>query len=52
MKSQIGLLLLLLTINGSLCFNLDTSNFIRHDGPDKSMFGFSVALHQEQQRSW
>lgn len=33
-------------------FNLDTVNYIRHEGDAESMFGFSVALHQEQQRSW
>lgn len=56
MKSKIGLLiaqfLLLLLINESNCFNLDVNNYIRHEGQDGSMFGFSVALHQEQQRSW
>lgn len=56
MKSKIGLLiaqcLLLLLINESNSFNLDVNNYIRHEGQDGSMFGFSVALHQEQQRSW
>lgn len=33
-------------------FNLDTVNYIRHEGEPDSMFGFSVALHKEQQRSW
>lgn len=33
-------------------FNVDTVNYIRHEGEVDSMFGFSVALHQEQQRSW
>lgn len=33
-------------------FNLDTANYIRHEGEPESMFGFSVALHKEQQRSW
>lgn len=44
--------LLILLINESHCFNLDVNNYIRHEGQDGSMFGFSVALHQEQQRSW
>jgi hypothetical protein len=57
MKSKVGLvisqLLLVLLINESHCFNLDVNNYIRHDGPSAgSMFGFSVALHQESQRSW
>lgn len=33
-------------------FNIDTVNYIRHEGESNSMFGFSVALHQEQQRKW
>lgn len=33
-------------------FNVDVENFIKHDGLDDSMFGFSVALHKEQQTSW
>lgn len=45
-------LLLLLFVNGFNCFNLDVNNYIRHEGQDGSMFGFSVTLHQEQQRSW
>lgn len=55
MKSNLGLqiaTLLLIFISGSLCFNLDVQNYIRHEGQDGSMFGFSVALHQEKQRSW
>lgn len=34
------------------CFNVDVVNYIRHELYNGSMFGFSVALHQEQQRSW
>lgn len=56
MKSKTGLvvsqLLLLLLINESHCFNLDVNNYISHEGQNGSMFGFSVALHQESQRSW
>lgn len=44
-------LLLLLLINNISTFNLDVANYISHEGQDGSMFGFSVALHQEQ-RSW
>lgn len=33
-------------------FNVDTVNYIRHEGQPDSMFGFSVALHKEHQRSW
>ncbi|XP_070507183.1 integrin alpha-PS2 isoform X2 [Chironomus tepperi] len=45
------LLLLLLLVNNISTFNLDVANYISHEGQDGSMFGFSVALHQEQ-RSW
>ncbi|XP_055615855.1 integrin alpha-PS2 isoform X2 [Toxorhynchites rutilus septentrionalis] len=33
-------------------FNVDTVNYVLHEGSPNSMFGFSVVLHQEQQRSW
>lgn len=34
-------------------FNVDTVNYVRHDGPaPDSMYGFSVALHREKQQSW
>lgn len=33
-------------------FNLDTINFILKEGDPSSMFGFSVALHREQNNSW
>jgi len=52
MSSLITQLLVLLFIGNYECFNLDTVNYIRHEGPPGSMFGFSVALHQEKQRSW
>lgn len=53
MKFLIGLLIAqLLLINELHSFNLDVNNYIRHEGQNGSMFGFSVALHQEQQRSW
>lgn len=33
-------------------FNLDVVNYIRQEGAQDSMFGFSVALHREAQKSW
>lgn len=45
-------ILLVFVINETHCFNLDVNNYIRHSGQDASMFGFSVALHQESNRSW
>lgn len=45
----------ILALNGAgeiAAFNLDVENFIKHDGVEDSMFGFSVALHKEQQTSW
>lgn len=47
-----ALLLLLLITSEIKCFNVDVNNYIRHELYNESMFGFSVALHQEQQRSW
>uniref|UniRef100_A0A182M9S2 Uncharacterized protein n=1 Tax=Anopheles culicifacies TaxID=139723 RepID=A0A182M9S2_9DIPT len=32
-------------------FNLDTINYILHEGDPNSMFGFSVVLHREQNKS-
>lgn len=46
------MLLLLLIVSRVECFNVDVVNYIRHELYNGSMFGFSVALHQEQQRSW
>ncbi|XP_049529483.1 integrin alpha-PS2 isoform X2 [Anopheles darlingi] len=37
---------------GTAAFNLDTINFILQEGDPNSMFGFSVALHREQNKSW
>lgn len=47
-----ALLPLLLITSEIKCFNVDVVNYIRHELYNESMFGFSVALHQEQQRSW
>lgn len=33
-------------------FNIETTNYIRHEGESNSMFGFSVALHAESVRKW
>uniref|UniRef100_A0A1Q3FPL5 Putative vitronectin receptor alpha subunit n=2 Tax=Culex tarsalis TaxID=7177 RepID=A0A1Q3FPL5_CULTA len=33
-------------------FNVDTVNYVLYEERANSMFGFSVTLHQEQQRSW
>ena len=33
-------------------FNLDAKNAIRYDGPESSMFGFSVAGHRSQSDNW
>lgn len=43
---------LLLIFNQIECFNVDVVNYVKYEGQPDSMFGFSVALHQEQQRSW
>lgn len=43
------LALLSLVVDG---FNLDVVNYVKQEGPSDSMFGFSVAMHKEAQRSW
>lgn len=48
----ISILIVSLIVPSTNTFNLDTVNYIRHEGEAESMFGFSVALHKEQQRSW
>lgn len=49
-------LLLAIIFNNNVCngFNLDTVNYVRFQKPQRenSMFGFSVALHEERERSW
>uniref|UniRef100_A0A2M3ZLV5 Putative vitronectin receptor alpha subunit n=1 Tax=Anopheles braziliensis TaxID=58242 RepID=A0A2M3ZLV5_9DIPT len=46
------LLLLVCCSSTATAFNLDTINFILQEGDPNSMFGFSVALHREQNKSW
>lgn len=48
----VSILIVSLIVPSTNTFNLDTINYIRHEGEPESMFGFSVALHKEQQRSW
>lgn len=48
----ISILIISFFVPSTNTFNLDTTTYIRHDGEPESMFGFSVALHREQQRSW
>lgn len=38
--------------NAINAFNIDAVNYVRHEGQPDSMFGFSVALHQESKKSW
>lgn len=33
-------------------FNVDTVNYVLHEGSPNSMFGYNVFLHKEYQRSW
>ncbi|XP_049283064.1 integrin alpha-PS2 isoform X3 [Anopheles funestus] len=47
--------LLLVTVchdRTATAFNLDTINYILQEGEPNSMFGFSVVLHREQNKSW
>ncbi|XP_052901281.1 integrin alpha-PS2 isoform X3 [Anopheles moucheti] len=51
----VGGLLLLATVchdRAATAFNLDTINYILQEGEPNSMFGFSVVLHREQNKSW
>uniref|UniRef100_A0A182T4T7 Integrin alpha-2 domain-containing protein n=1 Tax=Anopheles maculatus TaxID=74869 RepID=A0A182T4T7_9DIPT len=49
----IGVLLLLVTVDRTAtAFNLETINYILQEGEPNSMFGFSVVLHREQNKSW
>ncbi|XP_035905010.1 integrin alpha-PS2 isoform X1 [Anopheles stephensi] len=45
--------LVLLTVDRTAtAFNLETINYILQEGEPNSMFGFSVVLHREQNKSW
>lgn len=33
-------------------YNLDVFNYVRHEGQPKTMYGFSVAMHKEQNTNW
>lgn len=44
-------LLLIATVHQVASFNLDTTNYINFNGNPDSMFGFSLALHQESKIS-
>ena len=50
--SIVSILIVSLIVPSANTFNLDTVDFIRHEGEAESMFGFSVALHKENKRSW
>lgn len=34
------------------CFNLDIVNYVKQSGPRNSMFGFSVATHEDRGQTW
>lgn len=48
----VSLFIVSLIVPSTNTFNLDTANYIKHEGEADSMFGFSVALHKEGGRSW
>uniref|UniRef100_A0A182JLT4 Uncharacterized protein n=1 Tax=Anopheles atroparvus TaxID=41427 RepID=A0A182JLT4_ANOAO len=52
LATVVGLLLWAGQYLSATAFNLDTINFILQEGEPNSMFGFSVALHREQNKSW
>lgn len=47
----VAVLLIATTVHQVVSFNLDTVNYINFDGTPDSMFGFSLALHQESKIS-
>lgn len=52
MKREFSLLLLLFVLEIQ-SFNVDTVNtYLKYAGPPNSMFGFSVALHEERPHRW
>lgn len=52
LRKIIGYLLLqAFLVSCCVGFNFDTINFIQHEGRRDSMFGFSIALHEEGKRS-
>lgn len=52
LASIVSLLIVSLIVPSTYTFNLDTANYIKHEGETGSMFGFSVALHKDSGRSW
>lgn len=47
-----SVLVISVIIPSIFAFNLDTINYVRYEGEADTMFGFSIALHKEQQQSW
>lgn len=50
----IGIVFVLLSVFSdlTLAYNLDLETVTIHSGETRSMFGFSVALHQDQGSKW
>lgn len=51
LRIAVGSLLLLTILHHVVAFNLDTVNYVNFNGKSDSMFGFSLALHQESKIS-
>lgn len=47
-----SILVVSLIVPSIYTFNLDTVSYVQHEDESDSMFGFSIALHKEQQQSW
>lgn len=50
-RLSIATVLIIAILHHVASFNLDTVNYINFDGNADSMFGFSLALHQESKIS-
>lgn len=51
LRLAIGGLFVIAIVHQVATFNLDTVNYMNYDGNPDSMFGFSIALHQESKMS-
>lgn len=51
LRLAVAALFIIAIVHQVATFNLDTVNYMNYDGNPDSMFGFSLALHQESKMS-